>query len=147
MCWAFPIGCREFTLNWFYPRLLFGFWCHDPPPPIPFCVCGCTTWINAQSSIGFCVFVDLLHYLWKYNVLDVANYLYESVCKPACCVYLHWIGFGLLFPLTCQLLQGLSYCVIESTWIWKSTGPCLFVYFFLFFNLLGHYHGNSTHRI
>ena len=61
-------------------------------------------------------FVDLLRHLQKYNVVDVANYLNESVCKPACCVYLHCIAFGFFSPpLTCQLLRGLSYCVIEST--------------------------------
>lgn len=32
------------------------------------------------------------------NVVDVANYLNESVCKPACCVYLHCIAFGFFSP-------------------------------------------------
>lgn len=59
----------------------------------------------------------------------------ESVCKPARCAYLHCIALGsFLPPLTCQLLRGLSYCVIKSTWIWNLRD--LFCYCFSFISFI-----------
>lgn len=49
-------------------------------------------------------------------------------------MYLHCKASGFLSPHdSCQLLRGLSYCVIESTWIWNSTGPFLFLFVFICF--------------
>lgn len=81
---------------------------------------------------------------WGINQLwYFAKYLNQYVNLMLCVFTLYSFYLSSFSLLKSQLLQGLSYCVNESTWKWKSAGPFfffsifpVFVFFFSFFSVV-----------